>query len=198
MKKGTKLVAYKRIQRSFSICRAVCQHNYEKAERKEPGWLFDCLASQVFAAFYIEACMNHIVAKVFKKEDWEKYQWYKPKEKMKLIGDRINHKFDFNKRPYQTFTEIFKFRNSIAHGRTETSEGEKRMKIDYGEEPKLLKGFWDLVSLEIAKTFMVDADEICKEILNISGERPSMIYIPEISQHSITEVKDEKPRNLEP
>ena len=65
------------------------------------------IASLMFTAFMVEAYCNHLGKEKF--PDWEKIEKLCTK-----VG--LNH--DNGVRPLQTISELFKFRNSIAHGRS--------------------------------------------------------------------------------
>ena len=73
----------------------------------------------VFAAFGIEAFLNHVGEQLF--NSWGDYlkQSLSPEAKLHLIGERIGLEVDFGKQPFQAFKTLFRFRNSMAHSVTE-------------------------------------------------------------------------------
>lgn len=78
------------------------------------------MASLVFTSFTIEAYLNHVGSKVF--ECWNDLEKLSPKEKLNIISEKIGLKVNYGIRPWQLMTELFQFRNDIAHGKTQKLE----------------------------------------------------------------------------
>ncbi|WP_019602241.1 hypothetical protein [Teredinibacter turnerae] len=76
------------------------------------------MGSLVFTAFTLEAYLNHIGSIVFKC--WADLERLSPKEKLNVIAEKIEIEVDYGKRPWQSLTQLFQFRNDIAHGKTHT------------------------------------------------------------------------------
>ena len=69
-----------------------------------------------FAAFSIEACLNHCGTRV--SATWSEYERLSPRKKLFLLNDlgRLPQP-DISRRPWQSFTAIFDVRDDIAHGK---------------------------------------------------------------------------------
>lgn len=75
------------------------------------------MASLVLTAFAFEAFLNHLGARLFAA--WSEMESLPPLAKLSVLCERLNVAFDKGARPYQTLTALMKFRNALAHGRTE-------------------------------------------------------------------------------
>ncbi|MGD8455167.1 MAG: hypothetical protein PVF83_02195 [Anaerolineales bacterium] len=88
---------------------------------------YSCISVIVFSAFCLEAYMNHIGPILIKT--WENSRedngeiWLRPKEKIDKICSNLHITPDYGRRPFQSYTDIFVFRNLVAHGATSIIEG---------------------------------------------------------------------------
>ena len=81
-----------------------------------------CRVSAVmFSAFAVEAHLNHIgEAKLpFWKIVEPKLPW---RNKLELVAQHLGIILDDGKRPFQTLSDLFKFRDRLAHGKTTTHD----------------------------------------------------------------------------
>lgn len=87
-------------------------------QRKGSSWQF--LSSAVLSAFAFEAYLNHVGVQVF--DCWEGPERLPPMSKFELLCETLKIKFSEGKglRPLQTIAQLMDFRNTMAHGRTET------------------------------------------------------------------------------
>jgi len=89
----------------------------EMTKESDEGSYHLLMGSLVFTAFSIEAYLNHVGPKVFKC--WEDLERLSPKEKLNVISEKLEVKVNYGIRPWQVLTELFQFRNDIAHGKTQ-------------------------------------------------------------------------------
>lgn len=73
------------------------------------------LGSMTFSAFALEALANISGEQLIPQ--WKHFESAKPIAKIILISTTLNQDVDFSKEPFQTISEIFKFRNTIAHSK---------------------------------------------------------------------------------
>ena len=73
-------------------------------------------ASIVLTAFTFEAYLNHVGPKLF--NSWAALEKLSPKDKLKIIAEKIELEIDFGKKPWQVINTLFGFRNDIAHGKS--------------------------------------------------------------------------------
>lgn len=87
-----------------------------KAERKDDAVLYKCMTSIVFLAFCLESYLNHLGAEGI--ENWQDdFESLKPLAKLRLLMSK-HGRVNLANRPFQSFSEIFKVRNQLAHGKT--------------------------------------------------------------------------------
>ncbi|WP_139167283.1 hypothetical protein [Chromobacterium sphagni] len=110
----------------------------EKARQNPEGSSWQFLSSILLTAFAFEAYQNHIGPCLF--AHWEHLDRLSPLAKFDLIIDRLEISVPNAKggRPWQTLSELFKFRNTIAHGRSKSLE-----KSDTKTTDAYLDGFHD-------------------------------------------------------
>lgn len=87
-----------------------------KTEEKEEGSYYTTMSSILLRAFTFEAYLNHLGSKSIKY--WEEIESIKVMEKYSVLCKKFGLEPDFSQRPYQTVRLLFKFRNSIAHGKS--------------------------------------------------------------------------------
>jgi len=117
-----------------------------KAQNDQEGAVHHVMASLIFIAFTMEACLNHLGLSIF--ECWDDVErQLSPLSKLNLIVEKLGVKRNKGRRLYQTVSEVFTFRNLLAHGKSELlkSRNENRFVDDkfepYTEEP--LKTNWE-------------------------------------------------------
>jgi hypothetical protein len=73
----------------------------------------------IFAAFGIEAFLNHVGEQLF--SSWKNHlkKALSTEAKLYLIAEKIGLKVDFGEQPFQAFRTLFRFRNAMAHSVTE-------------------------------------------------------------------------------
>ena len=49
---------------------------------------------------------------------WNDLESLSPKAKLNVIAEKVSIAVDYSRRPWQTVTRLFSFRNDIAHGKT--------------------------------------------------------------------------------
>lgn len=93
----------------------------KRAEESEAGQFFNVMEVLVFSAFTVEAYFNHLGAKRF--TDWEEIERkHSKRAKLKKLAKEVGISIDYDNRPYTSLLEAFDFRDTLAHGRTETVE----------------------------------------------------------------------------
>jgi len=93
--------------------------NLEELENLESGKFYKILTCIIFSSFTIEAYMNHIGYYNF--NFWTEVEKKRPLEKLKILYSVLELNFDKSLRPIQSIIEMFKYRNLLAHGKTETN-----------------------------------------------------------------------------
>lgn len=109
------------IHKVFAINYKVALFHYEEAKKTEDGQFYNLMSSLLFCAFSLEAYLNH--QGYSEEEDvwdqWDKEKKPSIKDKLARLSAIYTYKFDFNSCLYNDIILLFKFRDSIVHGRTE-------------------------------------------------------------------------------
>jgi hypothetical protein len=168
-KKRKVIVTQERNVRTYAELLNASKRVLEVGLREPTGssWLF--LSSIVLTAFAFEAYMNHVGAAVL--SSWKHLERLPPLAKLDLLCEMLKVKLpsDKGERPQQTITTLFQFRNTLAHGRTETIRGTpKRLdpeKVDEHFRTRLLNDWEKLIkNSKFAKRARDDVNEIIKAI----------------------------------
>jgi hypothetical protein len=102
---------------------------------------------------------------------WKYLERLKPMEKLNLLCDLLHVKPDYGSRPWQIVNELFKFRNTLAHGKPETLSNESLEDIDDTLHRKLgdfLRTDWEQFS---TKQNAVRAQEDVQKIATLLFEK---------------------------
>ena len=118
----------------------------------------------VFAAFTVEAYLNHISPKYV--ADWIKVErTTTPMEKLLLLKNLPRFSIDLSKRPFGTLRSMLQLRNALAHGKTETVRRERQgtkqpKRTELHPEPDWMT----LCTLAKSKRFVEDAERMVLEL----------------------------------
>jgi hypothetical protein len=147
----------------------------EKAQQDPEGAFYQWMASLVFTAFMLEAFLNYVGQNVFKCwSDLERK--LSPLGKLNLITEKLGVEKDNGKRPFQTVSALFEFRNAVAHGKTIRLEKTQIIVVDLNGDShhqhlrKSLETSWEqYCTLENAERVLEDIESICRTIHKVSG-----------------------------
>ena len=95
----------------------------KKSDEAVQGSHYTNMAALLFTAFTFEAYLNHLGQE--RIEFWSNIESVKVMDKYGCLCKSLAVDPDFSKRPYQTLKALFRFRNSVAHGRTQILKIEK-------------------------------------------------------------------------
>jgi hypothetical protein len=147
-------------------------------DHKGSSWPF--LSSLILTAFAFEAYVNHVGEQLNlwnhkeRKERKEGKKRLKSSAKLNLLCEVLKVSLPADKRPRQTIKKLFKFRNALAHGRTETiTTPPKRIDADKVDDhfAKPLLAEWQqlITDSSFAKPAREDVEAV---ILAIHKARP--------------------------
>jgi len=137
-------------QFTYAYLYQCAQFMNEQAEKIEDGRFYNCMSSIIFCAFCIEAYLNRLGEKLF--PFWKELEQLKHSNKLEIICQQINLFIDKSRSPFQSYNEIFKFRNLIAHAKL-------------GEFPKFEK----MCTIEHARKFITDTQDMIIAIHEKAG-----------------------------
>ncbi len=165
---------------SVSSARSVHTHAYlysaaewvlEQAEGTEEGRFYNCMSSIILSAFCIEAYLNCIGSELLPYWDDEVRKGLSIQNKLKIVCHHVNLAPDFSRRPFQSFKQIVKFRNLLAHAVTENISEKGTQMVRNGERVKHPETWWEKHSkLQIAKRWLADTESIINAIHDATGK----------------------------
>jgi len=88
----------------------------KKSHSERKGSYHTTMGSLLLTAFTFEAYLNHLGSKIIKF--WDEIEKISVLDKYSVLCKELGINPDFSRRPYQTLKLLFRFRNSIAHGRS--------------------------------------------------------------------------------
>jgi hypothetical protein len=173
-KKRKAVVTRERNVRTYAELWHASQSILDAGIRAPKGSSWQFLSSLVLTAFSFEAYLNHVGPAVL--SSWERLERLSPEAKLDLLCEVLEVQLPGGpaKRPQQTIIKLFKFRNTLAHGRTETiMAAPKRIdadKVDDHFKRRLLADWEELIK---NSSFAKRAREDVKVIVNlIHAARP--------------------------
>lgn len=157
-----------------------------RAKENEERSFYPVMASLVFSAFAFEAYLNHLGAEKFKF--WGEIERVSAESKLKIIAGELKVEVEKSKRPWQTLFEVQRFRNLMAHGRTERIEGSGTV-----DDPEV-KGSIDLVEAkweefcreENAERALADVEEIIVLLHEAAGEGKHPFLLASSGEYSMS------------
>jgi hypothetical protein len=173
----TKVSAQKTVY-TFAHLRSVSRECLEHAKAEEAGSTLMICGSMIFSAFTVEAFLNHIGASV--TTFWSSVERrLSPPEKLEVLGKLFGLRFDYSTRPFQTFRQMFRFRDALAHGKTESITEDRIQLLRAGERPKLPATAWEKeMTMKNAQVFFEDTRAIWLILAKEAGVDEYQLAIP--------------------
>jgi hypothetical protein len=170
-----------RTVRAYAVLHTASWHALEQANNTESGRFYNCMTSMLFSAFCLEAFFNHVCEGEI--DHWQMVErCLRPDEKLDLLSTLFGYPIDHGRRPFQTFGSIFKFRNLVAHARTErlgTEYEEVLAELEWPTEPEMPQTKWEKVcNLDMAQRFVDDTKEMLVILGEKAGLEPGHLYLP--------------------
>jgi hypothetical protein len=153
-------------------------HALKNGAARPTGSFYEWMTANVFAAFCLEAYLNHLGARRFKC--WENLERLSVEAKLSLLLEDLGQKPDFTCRPFQTVKEVFRFRNQIAHGRTESLEETSSQKLfDGGDGIRYPQARWERQCVKaVADRFLADSKAVIEHMHRWAGLSTIMLWSP--------------------
>lgn len=165
---------------SVSAERNVYTHSYlysaaewalEQAEETEEGRFYNCMGSIILSAFCIEAYLNHIGSILLPYWDEEVKKGLSIHNKLKIICHHLSLVPDYSRVPFQSFKNIVKYRNLLAHAITENISYQGTQIFSDGELMRQPETWWEKhTDLKTAKRWLTHIESMIIEIHKAAGE----------------------------
>ena len=170
----------------------------EEAKKDQEGSFYHIMASLTFIAFMMEAYLNHVGPRIFKC--WDDLERLPPLSKLNLIAEKLGVKEDEGERPYKTVSEVFKFRNRLAHGKSVFLKYDNEIPFDeetfdrYMHES--LKTEWEnYCTQDNANRALVDTEAIIREFHKRAGMDSAFPFLFGLHAASATLLPEEQCQN---
>jgi hypothetical protein len=154
---------------TYAYCWIAASRAVKLAEARPPGYLYHCMTAGVFAAFAVEAFLNHIGQ--MKVRDWSTLERrLGPREKLVLLRQVVCWSFDEGKRPYQGLRNMLRLRDSLAHGKTVTVNEDVVVAQLPSDDVRWPEPDWKrLCTAPSVKRMVEDAEAIIRDLAKQSG-----------------------------
>ncbi len=139
-----------------------------KAEQNMKGSYYTTMSSLLLRAFTFESYLNHLGSKHFKL--WDEIESIKVMDKYSVLCKELSVTPDLSKRPYQTLKSLFRFRNSIAHGKSLVLNETKAVSSQDDPHEHAPKTEWEeYCEINNAKRAKEDISKIITELHKAAG-----------------------------
>jgi hypothetical protein len=152
---------------SFVYLRKAAENAFDCAKENPRGSNYQRVSAVLFSAFSMEAYLNHVGQQI--DPAWEsKERELSWKDKLAFIAVTLGFTAPLGSRPFQTVASIFKLRDRLAHGKTETYEMTYKFRKDKMDkiDPPWLAIYW---SDAIVQRSLEDTWKVMEKIQEKAG-----------------------------
>ena len=138
------------------------------AREVKRGSYYTLMSSLLMTAFTFEAYMNHLGQ--LKLPFWENIDSIRVLDKYSVLCKQFAMTPNMGVRPYQTLNSLFRFRNAIAHGKSELLEKQAVVPIDAEPHEHSPRTKWEeYVTEDNADRARQDVSKIIAELHEAAG-----------------------------
>lgn len=179
-------VEAKRTIPTYTTLRAVSWYAFQLAKADERARLNHLMTSMVFAAFTLEAYLNHVGS--IRIKFWPPLKRkLGPRQKLEVITADLSFTPDMGTRPWQTFKSIFKLRDLLVHAQTETLPFEGEVTIGpTGEVPVPLTVWEEFMTMELGQRFLDDTKSMITELAGKADLPDKEIFAKDSIEAAVT------------
>lgn len=132
------------------------------------GSYYTLMASLLLSAFTFEAYLNHLGDKTF--PFWKKIESIRVMDKYSLLCAHFKIDVDWGGRPHQTLKQLFRFRNSIAHGKSVVVVGERIVDAEAEPHDLMPQAHWEeFCTWENADRVRTDVSAVVTQMHDAAG-----------------------------
>jgi hypothetical protein len=170
---------------TFDFLREAAARLLAQAEEIKVGAFYPSMMSMVATAFFLEASLNHVGLRLF--DDWQTTERsLNPGEKLAKIASKLGLELDWSRRPHQTFAKLFKRRDALAHGKTETVRARFRANSDLVPPNERLRTRWERACKPSeARRCFDDAVAIAQRLFERAGLKSDFYFASTSSLESV-------------
>jgi len=131
-RRRTYRVSQHRALNTYALLGNASWHALQDGRERVKGSFFEWMTAGVFAAFSLEAYLNHLGERRIRH--WGRIErGLSVSEKLDLLLADLGQAPDLSRRPFQTVSELVKFRNELAHGKTQRLSETSTRKLFSGQ-----------------------------------------------------------------
>ena len=158
-----------RTTNTYVYCHAAARQALAQAEREQAGFFYSCMIAGVFAAFTVEAYLNHLGQERVKGWDILERR-LSLRDKLALLCQHLQLSVDHSKPPFQTLTSMLRLRDALAHGKTETVVSDAVVDHRPGDGDRWPDPEWvSLCSVDSARRMVRDSEAMVRDLSTRSG-----------------------------
>jgi hypothetical protein len=163
---------------TFALLSAAGWHALKDGQERLEGSFFEWMTAGVFAAFSLEAYLNHLGPK--RSKCWSGLERLSVGTKLELILEDLDHRPDFSSRPFQTMKDLLRFRNQVAHGKSERGLEDHYTEAFAGRETALSRAMVGAQCTQgAAQRFMEDVTAVITQLQTFAGLDTRFLFSPE-------------------
>jgi hypothetical protein len=103
--------------RTYAYHFAIARRALKDAEKAPKSIKFNAITCFVFCAFTLEAYLNHLGS--LRGRGWADFERSPVLAKLRWLSDQFHVEWNYEEGPIETLRQVVRFRNAMAHGRTE-------------------------------------------------------------------------------
>ena len=159
---------FRRVVHTFTDLKHGADILIEKSEVEPKDSYYTDMGALLLTAFTLEAYLNHLLQK--KTPYYEQLERLSIDDKFSFLCKHFGWITDKSARPFQTVTQLFKFRNAIAHGKSEVLRGTKIVELDGDFDDRQPRTRWEeFCTHENAKRAQEDICTVVEKLHNLAG-----------------------------
>ncbi len=141
---------------------------HQKAGEQIEGSYWLTMSSLLLTAFTFEAYLNHVGQQKIKF--WEEIDTIRVMDKFAVLCKHFDIDQDKSRRPYQTLVTLFKFRNAVAHGKSQIIKESRIVGADFDPRFEGPRTQWEeYCTPENATRAIDDVSEVLEWLHSHSG-----------------------------
>jgi len=162
-----------------------------KSDAEERGSYYTTMGALLLTAFTFEAYLNHLGSAVL--PFWEHIESIRVMDKYAVLCKHFGIDPDFSKRPHYTLRRLFKFRNAIAHGKSQILEESKEVSLRTDPYKHSPRTHWEeYCTNENAKQAQADVEAVVIE-LNVAAGRGDYPFVGGVTISSLSAKPPDEP-----
>ncbi len=167
---SVKIVSGETTTNTFCYMYVGAKHMLKQANESEDGQLYNIISCITYCAFTLEAYFNHLGSE--RNSEWNEIERNIPKsKKYELFCKSLGLKYDLSEKPYKTMTEVFSYRDQMAHGKTTIDIIGKSIEGDVDDLNSFPVGpdWKEYSTIDNANAALSDIKSIILELHNAAG-----------------------------